>query len=95
MATSPQGNHALPDQEQRAPTQTTTDAVRAMAESQLCHSGYYELHYIACSFHEGVLTLRGCVSSYYLKQLAASLVCQVAGVEEISNRLEVVPPPLP
>jgi len=95
MAVSPHSNRVFPAQEQEVPLLKKRDAIRAMVESQMRHSGYYELHYISCDFHEGVLILRGCVSSYYLKQLAQSLVLQLTGVEEVNNRLEVVPPPLP
>ena len=95
MAVSPHENRVFPVQQQEVPLLKRKEAIRAMVESQMRHSGYYELHHISCSFHEGVLILRGCVSSYYLKQLAQSLVCQVPGVEEVNNRLEVVPPPLP
>lgn len=64
-------------------------AVQAEAQSRLQGSGYYELHHVSCDFHEGVLSLRGRVSSFYLKQLAQTLVRELDGVEEINNRLEV------
>jgi osmotically-inducible protein OsmY len=59
------------------------------AEDRLRHSAYPELGDVFCSFHEGVLTLRGRVSSYYLKQLAQTLIGQITGVEELHNQLEV------
>jgi len=63
--------------------------VQAEAQSRLRKSGYHELHLISCELHEGVLTLRGSVSSYHLKQLAQELVRQLDGAEEVNNRLEV------
>ena len=57
------------------------------------NSGYWELHGVSCHFHEGVATLKGRVSSFFLKQLAQSLVFPIDGVEEIHNRLEVISPP--
>lgn len=60
------------------------------ARRRLRSSPYAALHALTCSFHEGVLVLHGRVASYYLKQLAQATVVRIAGVEEVSNRLEVV-----
>jgi hypothetical protein len=40
------------------------------AEARLLNSPYLELRRVSCEFHEGVLTLRGNVPRYYLKQIA-------------------------
>jgi osmotically-inducible protein OsmY len=61
------------------------------AVDRLHESTHQELHQIKCDFAAGVLTLHGQVSSYYLKQLAQSLVLPVDGVESCVNRLEVRP----
>ena len=63
--------------------------VEAEAQSRLRTSGYRPLHCISCDFHEGVLTLRGHVSTFHLKQVAQTLIRDVDGVGEINNRLEV------
>ena len=63
--------------------------IKAAAESRLQHSAYHGVRRVKCEFHDGVLTLRGCVSSYYLKQITQTLVRGMEGVEEISNRVEV------
>lgn len=65
---------------------------QAEAQSRLRKSGYYELCLIACEFHEGVLTLRGHVSTFHLKQVAQTLIRDLDGVGEINNRLEVAAP---
>jgi len=70
-------------------------AVQAAAQSCLRGSGYHELHLISCEFHQGVLTLRGHVSTFHLKQLAQTLIRELDGVGEINNRLEVAAPPCP
>ena len=50
----------------------------------------YPLHRsLRCSFCDGVLTLHGRVSSYYLRQTALALLVEVHGVEEIVDRVEV------
>jgi len=63
--------------------------VQAEAQLRLRTSGYRQLQLVSCEFHEGVLTLRGEVSSFYLKQLAQTFTCGLDGVGEINNRLEV------
>jgi osmotically-inducible protein OsmY len=67
--------------------------VQAEAQSRLRKSGYHELHLISCEFHEGVLTLRGRVSRFHLKQVAQELIRQLDGAEEVNNRLEVAEQP--
>jgi len=60
-----------------------------LAESRLRGSSYPELRRVRCDFHEGVLTLRGRVSSFYITQLAQALAARIPGVEEVVNRIEV------
>jgi len=67
--------------------------VQAEAQSRLRKSHYHELRFVSCEFHEGVLTLRGRVSSYHLKQLAQELIRRLDGAEEVNNRLEVAEQP--
>jgi hypothetical protein len=59
------------------------------ANSRLHNSTYTELRGIECSFHEGVLSLRGIVHSFFLKQLAQVMVADIRGVAVVSNHLEV------
>jgi osmotically-inducible protein OsmY len=59
------------------------------ANACLRQSSYPQLWKITCEFYEGVLTLHGIVSSYFLKQLAHIAVVDVEGVKGIANRLEV------
>jgi osmotically-inducible protein OsmY len=60
-----------------------------LTESRLRASSYPELRFVRCDFHEGVLTLRGRVPSFYTTQLAQTLAADVPGVEEVVNRIEV------
>ncbi|HEY2148150.1 MAG TPA: BON domain-containing protein [Pirellulales bacterium] len=60
-----------------------------LTESRLRGSSYPELRAVRCDFHEGVLTLRGTVSSFYTTQLAQALAARIPGVEEVVNRIEV------
>lgn len=59
------------------------------AHSLLGHSPYRELLGIECDLRDGVLILRGRVSSFYIKQIAQSAVFSLENVREIDNRLEV------
>ncbi len=49
-------------------------------------------HNISCQSYEGILILRGCVATYYMKQLIQTLAAQVEGVQQIDNRVEVAAP---
>jgi osmotically-inducible protein OsmY len=66
------------------------DVVTVAAEAKLLSSQYAEIRRVSCRFHEGTLTLRGYVSRYYLKQIAQSIVSQLAGVVQIDNKVQVV-----
>ena len=65
--------------------------VEAAARARLQRSLYPELRHVSCEFHEGLLTLRGRVPSYYLKQVAQTAVYRIEGVGELNNRLQVAP----
>lgn len=60
------------------------------AENCLRHNSYLALKNVRCDYREGVLTLRGCLPTYYLKQMAQSVVARVEGVQRIVNEIEVV-----
>ena len=65
------------------------ERVVAAARGLLQQSPYQVLRRVRCEFHEGILTLRGEVPSFYMKQIAQTTVRRVLGVEVLVNRLEV------
>jgi osmotically-inducible protein OsmY len=65
--------------------------IAASVSERLSNSPYFRLRTVWCDYHEGVLCLRGRVPTYYLKQVAQTIACQVEGVEECMNRIEVGP----
>ena len=65
--------------------------IAASVTERLVGSPYFRLRTVWCDYHEGVLCLRGRVPTYYLKQVAQTIACQVDGVEECMNRIEVGP----
>jgi hypothetical protein len=64
---------------------------QAMAERAL-HSGPYPaLKKLSCDYRGGVLVLRGCLPTYYLKQIAQEVVAhQVKGAGRLDNQIQVV-----
>ncbi|MGI6420020.1 MAG: BON domain-containing protein [Thermoguttaceae bacterium] len=95
MSEDYQGRLLLASQSQERGLSEEKQVVQAEAQLRLRKSGYPELRLIACAFHEGVLTLRGRVTSFYLKQMAQTLIRELEGVGEINNRLVVAAPPCP
>jgi osmotically-inducible protein OsmY len=75
-----------------APSTVRPQAVLEQAENCLRRNSYVALKNISCDYEEGVLTLRGCLPSYYLKQVAQTTVARLAGVERIVNQIEVIAP---
>jgi hypothetical protein len=57
-------------------------------------SGYAELGRLACEYHEGMLVLRGTVSSYYMKQLAQQIASRSPRINLVVNATEVSSHPL-
>ena len=68
------------------------DAVMQRVKGRLSQSCHFTRHWreIECDFCEGILTLRGCVPSFYLKQVLQSILKDVPGVRRIDNRVDVV-----
>jgi osmotically-inducible protein OsmY len=68
-----------------------TRNVAEQAESRLRAHGSLALKNIACDYRDGVLTLSGCLPTYYLKQVAQAVVGQLDGVQHLVNDIEVMP----
>ncbi len=64
---------------------------QVVAERGLRSSRYSALKHVSCDYQGGVLVLRGCLPSYYLKQIAQEVVShQVQGVSHLENQIQVV-----
>jgi osmotically-inducible protein OsmY len=61
-----------------------------LAERALRNSPYLVLRNVTCACQNGVLTLRGYLPTYYLKQVAQAVVAHVDGVRQVVNEIEVV-----
>jgi osmotically-inducible protein OsmY len=64
-----------------------------LAERCLRSNSHTALKNISCEYRNGTLTLRGCVETYYLKQVAQAAVARLDGVERSDNQIRVVTPP--
>ena len=71
-----------------APT-TFHDSIPQLAERLLGRSGYRALRQVHCEYAAGTLTLLGQVPSFYMKQVAQTLVKHLDDVTIIDNRLIV------
>ena len=75
------------------PTHSLEDERLAeQVENALRATGHGALRTVGVSVSAGVVTLRGRVSSYYLKQVAQAATSAVSGAREISNGLDVIQP---
>jgi osmotically-inducible protein OsmY len=68
---------------------------KAEAERRLRGNPYLALKNVSCGWLDGVLVLRGCLPSYYLKQIAQEAVAGLEGVQRIDNQIQVVTPASP
>jgi hypothetical protein len=77
------------------PCDTATDLLDGDVVSKvnhvLCNSEHFRGKMLRLSFSEsrGVLTIRGQITSYYLKQLLQTELLRVAGVHRIVNHTQV------
>jgi hypothetical protein len=65
-------------------------AFELVAETALQRSCYHPVRSLSCDYDDGVLTLRGQVSSFYLKQIAQTVVGhRLKDLVTINNQVEV------
>jgi len=62
------------------------------AEGGLRRNPYQAPRNLSCECREGVLVLRVCLPSYYLKQVAQEVVARLDGVQAVDNQIQVVTP---
>ena len=60
-----------------------------IARQRLHSSGYALLKLVQCEQKNGVIVIRGTVSSYFLKQIAQEQLRSIQGMTRIVNELEV------
>lgn len=72
-----------------AESESPAELVERVAERRLEDSGYRVLSRVRCRFEAGILTLSGRVPSFYMKQVAQTLVMSLHSVQKVDNRLDV------
>jgi len=75
-----------------AEPETSQANIIDLAERCLRNNMYLALKGVSCDFLDGVLVLRGCLPTYYLKQLAQEAVAALNSVDRIDNQIQVVTP---
>ncbi len=68
----------------------TAGSLTEIAQARLAATSYQSLRALTCSSQTGVVAVRGEVSSYYLKQLAQTILRDIPGVREVQNHVQVV-----
>ena len=68
----------------------TASGIEESVECRLRGSPYLALRDVGCAYRDGVLTLRGCLPTYYLKQMAQTAVARMEGVQRIVNEIVVI-----
>lgn len=70
---------------------STPPAMRAvlLAEDALYNTGYAALRQLRCSWHDGVLSVRGLVPTYYTKQMALVALMRIVEIGNVSDQIEV------
>ena len=55
---------------------------------------YLSLRFVSCHFEDGLLTLRGIVPTFYIKQVILSLLedLEGEGIQRIQDEIDVVNP---
>lgn len=75
-----------------AEPETSQVSLKDLAERCLQRNPYLALKHISCHLLDGVLVLRGCLPTYYLKQLAQEALTDLNGVARIDNQIQVLTP---
>ena len=65
------------------------DGLRCAALKLLRSSGYAALRKLRCDVREAVVILHGVLPSYYLKQMAQTIVLRLDGIHSVRNLVEV------
>ena len=68
------------------------ELVRLVVERRLRSSGYCSVRVVRCFVEDGVVMLFGTVPSYYMKQIAQTVVMKLEVVMQVENHCEVVYP---
>lgn len=77
-------------QSRRARSNDLDDEIASQAKRRMLASSYREIREIDCECFDGLLILRGRLSSFFLLQTAQESVRDLAKVNAVLNQVEVV-----
>ena len=69
-----------------------TEGSVTAARGRLGQSPYFALRGIECACRDGVVTLRRCLPSHYLKQITQETLASIDGITALVNDIEVIAP---
>lgn len=64
--------------------------ITALAQIRLQASPYPSIRRVFCMYDEGLLVLRGCLPTFFHKQVAQAAVADIDGVIQIVNQIDVL-----
>jgi hypothetical protein len=70
-------------------TMLILNEVQSRARAALCNSPFYELRELQVEPHDDALSITGCVSSFYHKQLAQEAVRSICSGVKLVNSIHV------
>jgi hypothetical protein len=73
---------------QSSPSPSVEELARRRLSAGCPHAFYFRD--VKCDFADGVLTLRGRVPTFYLKQVVQARLAELDGVTEIRNLVDVI-----
>ena len=65
------------------------EEIQSAAQAALRTSGYFEVRRLDCEIVNGNAFVKGVVSSFYLKQIAQSVLMKLDAIEEVTNLVRV------
>jgi BON domain len=81
---------------EQEPALSCDDELAQRVRMYLVHAGHRPVQVVDVEAHNGVVTLRGRVPSYYIRQLAISCAQRVAGVRAVNDQIKAaLPKPRP
>jgi osmotically-inducible protein OsmY len=66
-----------------------SQAKARIAQQRILSSSYAEVRCVRCEVRDGVLYLRGQVTSFYLKQMSQETIRSIEGIDAIYNCVQV------
>ena len=78
---------------QASRSQAGSEGVALEIRRRLRSAGHWALRSIECEYSEGEVVLRGRVPTYYMKQVAQSVLLADPAVETVVNLIEVADEP--